>query len=98
MLEPIQDNDNYKPQATNYSNLSMFTQESVTERQTDGRIDSRYYYIPSPLLRGDNKVVLSTPCHNQDIKSQNSAVICSDCIGRWNSDNRTIMDKVSSCL
>jgi hypothetical protein len=26
MLEPIQDNDNYKPHAKNYSNLSMFTQ------------------------------------------------------------------------
>jgi hypothetical protein len=25
MLEPIQDNDNYKPHAKNYSNLSMFT-------------------------------------------------------------------------
>ena len=25
MLEPIQDNDNYKPHASNYSNLSMFT-------------------------------------------------------------------------
>ena len=27
-------------------------QESVTDGQTDGR----YYYIPSPLLRGDNKM------------------------------------------
>jgi len=26
MLEPIQDHDNYKPHAKNYSNLSMFTQ------------------------------------------------------------------------
>ena len=26
MLEPIQDNDNYKPHAKNHSNLSMFTQ------------------------------------------------------------------------
>ena len=26
MLEPIQDNDNYKPHAKNYSNLYMFTQ------------------------------------------------------------------------
>ena len=25
MLEPIQDNDNYKPHAKDYSNLSMFT-------------------------------------------------------------------------
>ena len=25
MLEPIQDNDNYKPHANYYSNLSMFT-------------------------------------------------------------------------
>ena len=25
MLEPIHDNDNYKPHAKNYSNLSMFT-------------------------------------------------------------------------
>ena len=25
MLEPIQDNDNYKPHAKYYSNLSMFT-------------------------------------------------------------------------
>jgi hypothetical protein len=25
MLEPIQDNDNYKPHANKYSNLSMFT-------------------------------------------------------------------------
>ena len=26
MLEPIHDNDNYKPHANNYSNLSMFTE------------------------------------------------------------------------
>jgi hypothetical protein len=26
MLEPIPDNDNYKPHAKKYSNLSMFTQ------------------------------------------------------------------------
>jgi hypothetical protein len=26
MLEPIQDNDNYKPHAQNYSNLIMFTE------------------------------------------------------------------------
>ena len=26
MLEPIQDNDNYKPHAKNYSNLFMFTE------------------------------------------------------------------------
>ena len=26
MLEPIPDNDNYKPHAKNYSDLSMFTQ------------------------------------------------------------------------
>jgi hypothetical protein len=26
MLEPIQDNDNYKPHAKYYSNLSMFTE------------------------------------------------------------------------
>jgi hypothetical protein len=26
MLEPIQDNDNYKPHAKKYSNLSMFTE------------------------------------------------------------------------
>jgi hypothetical protein len=26
MLEPIQDNDNYKRHVQNYSNLSMFTQ------------------------------------------------------------------------
>jgi hypothetical protein len=26
MLEPIQDNDNYKPHAKHYSNLSMFTE------------------------------------------------------------------------
>jgi hypothetical protein len=53
-LEPIQDNDNYKPHAKHYSNLSMFTklsrkQESVTDGQT-----SRYYYILSTLSRGDN--------------------------------------------
>ena len=29
-------------------------QESVT----DGQTDSRYYYIPSPLLRGDNKAAM----------------------------------------
>jgi len=29
MLEPIQDNDNYKPRAKNYSNLSMFTKDIV---------------------------------------------------------------------
>jgi hypothetical protein len=39
MLEPIPDNDNYKPHAKNYSNLSMFTQvirkqESVMDGQT----------------------------------------------------------------
>jgi septin family protein len=28
-------------------------QESVTDRRTDGR----YYYIPSPLSRGDNKTM-----------------------------------------
>jgi len=26
MLEPIQDNDNYKPHATHYSNPPMFTE------------------------------------------------------------------------
>jgi hypothetical protein len=26
MLEPIQDNDNYKPHVKNYSNLPMFTE------------------------------------------------------------------------
>jgi hypothetical protein len=29
-------------------------QESVT----DGQTDSRYYYIPSPLSRGDNKAAM----------------------------------------
>jgi hypothetical protein len=29
MLEPIQDNDNYKPHAKNYSNLSMFSKVIV---------------------------------------------------------------------
>jgi hypothetical protein len=29
-------------------------QESVTDGRTDGRTDDHYYYIPSPLLRGDN--------------------------------------------
>ena len=29
MLEPIQDNDNYKPHAKNYSNLSMFNTEVI---------------------------------------------------------------------
>jgi len=44
MLKLIQDNDNYKPHAKQFSNLLMFTQvmrkqESVTnrDRQTDGR-------------------------------------------------------------
>jgi hypothetical protein len=46
MLEPIQDNDNYKPHANNYSNLYMFTQvirkqESVMDGQTDGQTDGR---------------------------------------------------------
>jgi hypothetical protein len=34
-------------------------QESVTDGQTDGRMDGRtdgrYYYIPSPLSRGDTQ-------------------------------------------
>ena len=34
MSEPIQDNDNYKPHAKNYSNPSSVT------------ADSRYFYIP----------------------------------------------------
>jgi hypothetical protein len=64
MLEPIQDNDNYKPHATNYSNYTCLLklsrkQESVTVGQTarrqDGRTDGRYYYIPSPLSQDDNK-------------------------------------------
>ena len=49
MLEPIQDNDNYKPHAKKiqiYPCLLKLSrkQESVTDRyrQTDGR----YYYIP----------------------------------------------------
>ena len=51
MLEPIQDNDNYKPHAKNiqiYPCLLKLSckQESVT--------DGSYYYIPSPLSRGDN--------------------------------------------
>ena len=29
-------------------------QESVTDGQTDGQTGGRYYYIPSPLSRGDN--------------------------------------------
>ena len=58
MLEPIQDNDNYKPHAKIiqiYPCLLklLCKQESVTDGQTDGR----YYYIPSPLSRGDNKPV-----------------------------------------
>jgi hypothetical protein len=32
-------------------------QESVTDRQTDGR----YYYIPSPLSQGDNTTGVLTP-------------------------------------
>jgi hypothetical protein len=45
MLEPIQDNDNYKPHAKNiqiYPCLLKLSrkQESVTDRQTDGH----YYY------------------------------------------------------
>ena len=31
-------------------------QESVMDGQTDGQTDGRYYYIPSPLLRGDNNI------------------------------------------
>jgi hypothetical protein len=51
MLEPIQDNDNYKPHAKIiqiYPCLLKLSckQESVT--------DGRYYYIPSSLSRGDN--------------------------------------------
>ena len=48
MLEPIQDNDNYKPHAKKiiqiYPCLLKLSrkQESVTDGQTDGR----YYYIP----------------------------------------------------
>ena len=47
MLEPIQDNDNYKSHAKNiqiYPCLLKLShkQESVTDGQTDGR----YYYIP----------------------------------------------------
>jgi hypothetical protein len=56
MLEPIQDNDNYKPHANIiqiYPCLLKLSrkQESVTDRRTTGR----YNYIPSPLLRGDKK-------------------------------------------
>jgi len=32
-------------------------QESVTDGQTDGQTDGRYYYIPSPLSRGDNNLM-----------------------------------------
>jgi hypothetical protein len=31
MLEPIQNNDNYKPHAKHYSNLSMFTKVIASE-------------------------------------------------------------------
>ena len=37
MLKPIQDNDNYKPHAINYSNLSKFTQVIVHTRKCDRR-------------------------------------------------------------
>jgi len=30
-------------------------QESVTDGQTDRRTDGSYYYIPSPLSRGNKK-------------------------------------------
>ena len=63
MLEPIQDNDNYKTHAKIiqiYPCLLKLShkQESVTGRQTDRRTDGHYYYmyihIPSPLSQGDN--------------------------------------------
>jgi hypothetical protein len=36
-------------------------QESVTDGRTDRQTDSRYYYIPSPLSRGDNTTGVLTP-------------------------------------
>ena len=58
MLEPIQDNDNYKPHTKIiqiYPCLLKLSckQESVTDGQTDRRTDGCYYYIRSPLSRGD---------------------------------------------
>jgi hypothetical protein len=35
-------------------------QESVTDGQTNGRTDGRYYYIPLPLLQGDNKYIYNS--------------------------------------
>ena len=48
-------------------------QESVTDRQTDRRTDSHYYYIPSPLSRGDNYImaaILDQPRHFSSISDQ----------------------------
>ena len=55
-LEPIQDNDNYKPHAKHYSNLSMFTkllrkQESVTDGQTAAITISSHRYRRGIIIK-----------------------------------------------
>ena len=54
MLEPIQDNDNYKPHAKNYSNLSMFTKVITKTRH-----NSQYWWFFNQKLRFSPKTLAS---------------------------------------
>jgi hypothetical protein len=54
MLEPIQDNDNYKPHAQNYSNLFMFTEAIAYTRH-----NSQYWWFFNQKLRFSPKTLAS---------------------------------------
>ena len=65
MLKPIQDNDNYKPHAKQFSNLSMFTQVIAKTRKCDepGQTDRRPLLLyPSLQSRGDKHVLQLATC------------------------------------